>query len=58
MLKHPFATPSNHATPVKALYHIGASTHPGRGSGWAGMSGDLAAKAIPRLAQFFALSLN
>ena len=34
----------NHETPVKRLYHIGASTHPGPGLG--GGSGFLLAKSL------------
>ncbi|MEE9414690.1 MAG: NAD(P)/FAD-dependent oxidoreductase [Acidimicrobiales bacterium] len=40
----PSATTKNHTTPVKSLYHIGASTHPGPGLG--GASGYLVAKAL------------
>jgi phytoene dehydrogenase-like protein len=43
-LFRPFAQTVNHATPVKGLLHIGASTHPGPGLG--GGSGYLAAKAL------------
>lgn len=43
-LFRPFGGARNHATPVKALYHIGASTHPGPGLG--GVSGHHAAVAI------------
>ncbi|WP_136162779.1 phytoene desaturase family protein [Sphingomonas flavalba] len=44
MLWRPHAGPSGHGTPVKRLFHIGASTHPGPGLG--GMSGYMAAQAI------------
>ncbi|WP_165323672.1 phytoene desaturase family protein [Rhizorhabdus phycosphaerae] len=44
MLWRPQAVPSRHDTPVKALYQIGASTHPGPGLG--GMSGYMAARRI------------
>jgi phytoene dehydrogenase-like protein len=40
----PFAGSRGHATAIRGLYHIGASTHPGPGLG--GMSGHLAAAAI------------
>lgn len=40
----PFAGASNHKTPVKRLFHLGASTHPGPGLG--GTSGHLVAQAI------------
>ncbi|PSJ58361.1 phytoene desaturase family protein [Kumtagia ephedrae] len=40
----PFPGSVNHRTPVKGLYHIGASTHPGPGLG--GGSGFLVAKEI------------
>lgn len=40
----PLRALKNHTTPVKGLYHIGASTHPGPGLG--GGSGYLVAKAI------------
>jgi phytoene dehydrogenase-like protein len=43
-LWRPFHTSINHTTPVKRLYHIGASTHPGPGLG--GGSGYLVAKAL------------
>lgn len=43
-LWRPFAGSVNHRTPLKALYHIGASTHPG--PGLSGASGYLAAKEI------------
>ncbi|MCF6216652.1 MAG: NAD(P)/FAD-dependent oxidoreductase [Emcibacter sp.] len=44
MLWRPLKSTKNHSTPVKGLYHIGASTHPG--PGLAGTSGYLAAKNI------------
>lgn len=44
MVWRPFASPSNHRTPVKGLLHIGASTHPGPGLG--GMSGYMAAAEV------------
>ncbi len=40
----PLRALKNHTTPIKGLYHIGASTHPGPGLG--GGSGYLVAKAI------------
>lgn len=40
----PLATTKNHTTPVKHLYHIGASSHPGPGLG--GGSGYLVAKVL------------
>ena len=40
----PFHGSINHRTPIKQLYHIGASTHPGPGLG--GVSGFLAAKDL------------
>lgn len=40
----PYATQSNNATPIKGLYHIGASTHPGPGLG--GGSGSNIAKGL------------
>lgn len=40
----PFDAAVNHATPVRNLHHIGASTHPGPGLG--GGSGFLVAKAL------------
>jgi len=40
----PLPTTKNHKTPIKGLYHIGASTHPGPGLG--GMSGYLTAKNL------------
>lgn len=43
-LLRPFAGASNHATPIKRLFHMGASTHPG--PGLAGTSGHLVAQAI------------
>ncbi|HXW41054.1 MAG TPA: NAD(P)/FAD-dependent oxidoreductase [Xanthobacteraceae bacterium] len=43
-LWRPFHASVNHKTPVKRLYHIGASTHPGPGLG--GGSGFLLAKAL------------
>ncbi|EZP78271.1 FAD dependent oxidoreductase [Novosphingobium resinovorum] len=43
-LFRPFAGTRNHATPVKRLFHIGASTHPGPGLG--GVSGYHAAMEI------------
>jgi phytoene dehydrogenase-like protein len=44
MLWRPFAAANNHATPIKRLFHIGASTHPGPGLG--GMSGFMVANAL------------
>lgn len=43
-LFRPFGGARNHDTPVRGLYHIGASTHPGPGLG--GVSGYHAAAAI------------
>ncbi len=43
-LWRPFPGAKGHQTPVKGLYHIGASTHPGPGLG--GGSGFLVAKAL------------
>ncbi|HEX7693527.1 MAG TPA: NAD(P)/FAD-dependent oxidoreductase [Sphingomonas sp.] len=43
-LFRPFAGSHNHATPVRGLYHMGASTHPG--PGLSGTSGYLVAQAI------------
>jgi len=43
-LWRPLRALKNHATPLKNLYHIGASTHPGPGLG--GVSGYLVAKSI------------
>lgn len=43
-LWRPFPGAKGHETPVKALYHIGASTHPGPGLG--GGSGFLVAKSL------------
>ena len=43
-LWRPFKSSVNHRTPVKGLYHIGASTHPGAGLG--GGSGFLLAQAL------------
>ena len=43
-LWRPLRSTANHATPVKRLYHIGASTHPGPGLG--GGSGFLLASAL------------
>lgn len=43
-LWRPLRSTVNHATPVKGLYHIGASTHPGPGLG--GGSGLLLAQAL------------
>lgn len=40
----PLRATKNHSTPIKQLYHIGASTHPGPGLG--GVSGYLVAKAL------------
>ena len=45
-LWRPLRATQNHSTPVKGLYHIGASTHPGPGLG--GVSGYLAAKEVLR----------
>lgn len=42
MLWRPLKSTKNHTTPVKGLYHIGASTHPG--PGLAGTSGYLVAQ--------------
>jgi phytoene dehydrogenase-like protein len=44
LLWRPFAQAPGHATAVEALYHIGASTHPGPGLG--GGSGYLAAQEL------------
>ena len=33
LLWRPFPGVKNHETPVKGVYHIGASTHPGPGLG-------------------------
>lgn len=44
MLWRPLRALKNHDTPVKGLYHIGASTHPGPGLG--GGSGYLVASAL------------
>jgi len=44
MLWRPAGSMGGQATPVKRLWHIGASTHPGPGLG--GMSGYLASRAI------------
>lgn len=44
MLWRPAGSMGGHATAVRKLYHIGASTHPGPGLG--GMSGFLASQAI------------
>jgi phytoene dehydrogenase-like protein len=44
MMFRPFPAVKHHKTPIKGLYHIGASTHPGPGLG--GMSGYLLAKAL------------
>ncbi|HSB37444.1 MAG TPA: hypothetical protein VLD13_00030, partial [Gaiellaceae bacterium] len=46
LLWRPFPGSPGHATPVKGLWHIGASTHPGPGLG-AG-SGTLVAKRLLR----------
>lgn len=43
-LFRPFAGSRNHATPVRGLYHMGASTHPG--PGLSGTSGFMVAQAI------------
>jgi phytoene dehydrogenase-like protein len=43
-LWRPLRSVKNHSTPVKNLYHIGASTHPGPGLG--GVSGFLVANAL------------
>lgn len=43
-LWRPLRSLKNHSTPVKGLYHIGASTHPGPGLG--GVSGYLVANAL------------
>jgi phytoene dehydrogenase-like protein len=43
-LFRPFPGGRNHRTPIKRLWHIGASTHPGPGLG--GMSGHLVAQEI------------
>ncbi len=45
-LWRPFPGSAGHATPVKGLWHIGASTHPGPGLG--GGSGTLVAKRLLR----------
>lgn len=44
MLWRPFAGERNHAAPVRRLFRIGASSHPGPGLG--GMSGFMAASSI------------
>lgn len=44
LLWRPLKSLRNHATPVKGLYHIGASTHPG--PGLAGSSGYMVAKSL------------
>ncbi|RMF11570.1 MAG: NAD(P)/FAD-dependent oxidoreductase [Alphaproteobacteria bacterium] len=44
LLWRPLKSLKNHATPVKQLYHIGASTHPGPGLG--GGSGYMVAKHL------------
>jgi phytoene dehydrogenase-like protein len=44
LLWRPFAASPGHATPVKRLWHIGASTHPGPGLG--GASGTIVAKRL------------
>ena len=44
LLWRPFAASPGHATPVKRLWHIGASTHPGPGLG--GGSGTIVAKRL------------
>jgi len=44
LLWRPLKTTKNHETPIKGLYHIGASTHPG--PGLAGSSGYMVAKAL------------
>lgn len=44
LLWRPLKTTRNHETPIKGLYHIGASTHPG--PGLAGSSGYMVAKAL------------
>jgi phytoene dehydrogenase-like protein len=41
----PLAAATNHETPMRGVYHIGASTHPGPGLG--GGSGFLIANALP-----------
>ncbi|MEM9750566.1 MAG: FAD-dependent oxidoreductase, partial [Pseudomonadota bacterium] len=43
-LFRPFGSGLNHATPIKRLFHIGASTHPG--PGLSGMSGHMVASQI------------
>lgn len=43
-LLRPFGSSHNHATPIKRLFHIGASTHPGAGLG--GMSGHMVAARL------------
>ena len=43
-LFRPLAATRNHRTPVRDLYHIGASTHPGPGLG--GVSGYLVAQEL------------
>lgn len=50
MMWRPFAGARNHATPIRKLSHIGASTHPGPGLG--GVSGFLAAEALKKSAKF------
>lgn len=44
MLWRPFRSADNHKTPIKGLYHIGASSHPGPGLG--GMSGFMVANSL------------
>ncbi len=44
MLWRPLKSTKNHKTPLKSLYHIGASTHPG--PGLAGTSGYLVAQEV------------
>jgi len=46
-LWRPLRGVSNHKTPLKHLYHIGASTHPGPGLG--GGSGFLVAQNLAKL---------
>ncbi len=44
MMFRPMPAVKNHKTPIKNLYQIGASTHPGPGLG--GMSGYMVAKKL------------
>ena len=46
----PLASATGHKTPIKGLWHIGASTHPGPGLG--GGSGYLVAKRLTKKSLF------